>query len=500
MSRHSWKGESLAKRKSIKQEARAAGPSRRVNFSAAFAGTLVLGLGIRVAMICLSPRYGYIQDHDDLARWALQAADEGVFSLYDHPPKAAELQVWIGDQWAIGRHELDRLCNYPPLCVYLLDISGHLLKGLRPDRLLNTMESRWAVGFWSLLFDGWLALGCAALVRAASGGESARRWALIGAWLAPPFWLVSCLWGQVDTWVLAAMVWTVVALVEGKWISAGLCYAVAIGLKPQAAALIPVWGAAVVMSRPFVKPIIAGAVAAGATVIIAGPFILHSGGAWWVQSYQANLFEHSKGNTTLMAFNPWYLDCLVTGSVDEGRTWLGVAKSTWGQAGLAVALVMALAWTIQRFKDDRRGLIPYSALVMLAFVMVPTRVHERFIVLVLPFVLAWSLAQWRGWIGLSLLLIVATAQTSWPQWLGTSAVDWEPFEKEQRAEFEKMSRQVPPDKRPADFESYIRPYREDYGRRNAPKRPFEWLFAILGVGGGIMATIETVGSSRRRDS
>ena len=460
------------------------------------AAALILGLGIRVAMICLSPRYGYIQDHDDLARWALQAADDGVLSLYDHPPKAAELQVWIGDRWGIARHELDRLCNYPPLCVYLLDVSGHLLKAVRPDRLLNTMESRWAIGLWSFFFDAWLALGCARLVRAAGGGDRARWWALMLAWVAPPFWLVSCLWGQVDTWVLAPMVWTVAEMVEGKWIAAGIYYAIAIGLKPQAAALIPVWGAALLMTRPFVKPVISGLVAVGATASLAIPFFLHSGGAWWTQSYQANLFEHSRGNTTLMAFNVWYLDCLVTGSVDETREWLGVAKSTWGQAGLSVALFAGLAWTLQRFKSDRRGLIFYATLVMLAFVMVPTRVHERFIVLVLPFLMASALVRWRGWIGLWLIMIVATAQSSWPQWLGTSAVDWEPFEKEQRTEFEKL----PADKRPADFEIYIKPYREDYTQRNSPKRPFEWIFAVLGVAGGILATIETVRSVRRTDS
>lgn len=441
-------------------------------------------------MVAISPKMGYFHDHDDLARWGLQCVEDGVLSIYDHPPKPAELSVWTDQGPAIAQREMNRLCNYPPLCVYMLGASGAMFKATSPDRIINTIHSRAAIGLWSVLLDFVLALGCAKLVahyRGAPAGWQAFGWAI----LAPPIWLVSCLWGQVDTWVLAPAVWMLWALVAGRWNVAGVLFGVTAAMKPQAAALLPVWALALITVRPHAAVIRAGFFAAATLFVIAMPFTLHSGAEWWRQSYQANLFEHSKGLTTLMAFNVWYLVCLVTGSVDETVHWLGFTRAAWGQAGLGIALVAGFVWMIRRWSGDGRGLVVWTALVMIAFVSIPTRVHDRFILLILPFLLACCFLWKRMWPGFVVLLVVASGQVTWPQWLSAASIDWEPFEKELRQNYDVQSAALDPAAKASQptLETVIASARAEYDVRVARAKPMEWALTLLGMLGTALVVV-----------
>lgn len=441
-------------------------------------------------MVAISPKMGYFQDHDDLARWGLQCVEDGVLSIYDHPPKPAELSVWTDQGPAIAQREMNRLCNYPPLCVYMLGASGLMFKATSPDRVINTIHSRAAIGLWSVLLDFVLALGCAKLVahyRGAPAGWRAFGWAI----LAPPFWLVSCLWGQVDTWVLAPAVWMLWAMVAGRWNLAGALFGVTAAMKPQAAAFLPVWALALITVRPHAAVIRAGFIAAATLFVVAMPFTLHSGAEWWRQSYQANLFEHSKGLTTLMAFNVWYLVCLVTGSVDETVHWLGFSRAAWGQAGLGIALVAGFVWMIRRWSGDGRGLVVWTALVMIAFVSIPTRVHDRFILLILPFLLACCFLWKRVWPGFVVLLVVASGQVTWPQWLSAASIDWEPFEKELRQNYDMQSAALDPAARASQptLETVIASARAEYDVRVARAKPMEWALTLLGMLGTALVVV-----------
>jgi len=457
-----------------------------------FARVTVVGIAIRVAMVVASPRFGYFQDHDDLARWGLQAAEEGVLTLYDHPPKPADLRIPLeGGAWGIGRREMDRLCNYPPLCVYLLGASGGIFKAVSSERLVNTFSSRASIAGWSFVFDILLAWGCASLTAQLSGGRSARRayaWVL----LAPPFWVVSSLWGQVDTWVLAPAVWMVRAMTAGQWGLAGLLYGVTAAIKPQAAAFIPVWGLAIFVTRSAWKPIASLGVAALTLNVLALPFWLHSGAAWWRQSYQANLFEHSKGMTTLMAFNVWYLDCMLTGSVDEAARCLGLTKATWGQLALALALICGFVFVLRRWATDRGAYVLYCLLALLAFVMLPTRVHDRFILLVLPFLIVAAVRWVRPtWL---ILLIAATGQVTWPQWLSASSADWQFFEKEQREKYAEVLAATPKAERASQpsLDEVLRSARAEYELRNEKTRPIEWAVTLLSLIGTATVVVGVV--------
>jgi len=74
------------------------------------AATLV-GIALRLVLVPLSPRYGYTADHDDFARWGIQATDQGLLDLYDRPPPRWNFQSFESGELEITQRPLDRLCN-----------------------------------------------------------------------------------------------------------------------------------------------------------------------------------------------------------------------------------------------------------------------------------------------------------------------------------------------------------------------------------------------------
>jgi hypothetical protein len=439
------------------------------------------GLAIRLLALALAPRWGYLFDHDDLVRWGIQATDQGIGRLYDSPAPRHPLQQWQDGRWHLGERQMDRVCNYPPLCVYLLAISGAAHKALDPDRRINTLASRVAFSGWSVLCDLLLAWGCAALL-AEVVAPGRRRLAFGLAWLAPPVWLISCFWGQVDTWALAPAVWMVREMLRGRWVRAGLLLGVVAAIKPQAVAFLPLWGMALCAGRPRARPA-AGLLAAGGTLLgLAAPFIVVGGWSWWRQCYGANLFEHSRGYTTLMAFNPWYLDCLITDSLDEAASLMGLTRRTWGLMALAAALAAGFAWTLVRWRGRPCGYLLWCVLSLLALVMLPTRVHERFLLLVIPFLIVAALAWRRFAPGLVLLAVVATGQATWPQWLALGPPDWEETRAQARSDYDAILAGSPDAAKAAPpFEEFLRPHRERH--EAARRRMIEWLLTLAALAG-----------------
>ncbi len=452
----------------------------------------VIALALRVALIPLSPRYGYYPDHDDFVRWGLQAADEGVLSLYDHAAPRQLGQVWRGDKWRQSERTLDRLCNYPPLSAYLLWGSGKAFAALSDDRLINTTLSRAVFASWVIVGDFVLAWGCASLVAFCRPGR-AGWWAYVIALLAPPLWWDSVVWGQVDTVALAPAVWMLRAMVARRWVWAGVAYGVLAALKPQAVLFVPVWALAVFGARPWHRPVLA-LVAAAAVFLLAGlPFTLHGGWTWLDSSYIENLLKAYKA-TSKGAFNLWYVDLLSCDSLDAGRSWLGIEKDIWGKVFLLLGLGLSFVWMVLRWRQDRRGPVLWATLSLLLFVMLPTRVHERYLLWVLPFALVAALWWGRLWPAFVLLTVVATAQVTWPVWLKTAPGEWSQREKQARAGHALQVADVPESLRDTlpSLEDVLARGRERYVQDRAATVRYEWVFTILGLLGGAVTVASII--------
>lgn len=458
-------------------------PSRQPREDAAFwVMAAVAAVALRLVLLPLSPTLGYLPDHDDFMRWSIQAADQGVLTLYDAPPPRWNLVAYTDGQRRVTQRLHDRLCNYPPLAGYVLWGVGEASKAISSDRLINTTTSRMVLALPGIAADIVIALGCAAIVARRRPGGAARLAYILGLFL-PPLWWDTVIWGQVDSWALAPAVWMLWAMLGGRWLLAGALWGVMCGLKTQGILMVPVWGLAIFVVRPAWRPLAGIAVAAITLAVASLPHMLHSGDKWLRSSYIENFTAYS-GYTTLYAFNIWYADALLLDSTDEARTWFGVPKGRCGKVLLAAAMGGAFAWMALRRRGRPEALLLWAPLSLVIVVMLPTQVHERYLLLALPFLLAAALLHSRVWPAFVLLTIVGLAQVTWPQWVSKPPGGFERLEK--RVADDLARRTTPP---PPELAARMEQQRQAYRAERARTEPVEWFMTALGLVGFAAAAI-----------
>jgi hypothetical protein len=91
------------------------------------------------------------------------------------------------------------------------------------------------------------------------------------------------------------------------------------------------------------------------------------------------------------------------------------------------------------------ALLRFSAAVLLLLVILPTRVHERYIVLCIPFLIAAAALRVRLWWGVVPLIVAATFQISALEWVNMSAETWGYIAQQAERDYERLREVLPPD-------------------------------------------------------
>ncbi|MEO6028824.1 MAG: hypothetical protein ABIR79_18315 [Candidatus Binatia bacterium] len=379
---------------------------------------LVVGLGARGALVEVAPRYGFTGDHIDYVCWGRQTRAAGVLSLYTRGPGECPADVPIDGQirrLATGTGE--RL-NYPPLAAYVFAAQGWLLERLDPGAIANTVTSRAVYAVSTTVAELIVAAGVFTLVGTFATPAMAAL-AFGATWLAPPLLLDGPFWGQTESWVLAPAVWMIVAMTRARWVTAGVIFGVALALKPSALLFGPLWLYAFLFKPVRVRLVLSGLVALAVLNAIALPFWLDSGATWLRVTYLDN-FVYRLQWTTAMTFNVWYVDLLTTGILDPRVPVLGLSRDTWGGIFLISGLIVSFALTRRwEHRDPARaalGMVPLAALVTLAAVMLPTRVHSTYGAFTTPFLIATAFLIPRATLGVVACVVTMSLQIlSW-QW------------------------------------------------------------------------------------
>ncbi|HUT56781.1 MAG TPA: hypothetical protein VNA25_02775 [Phycisphaerae bacterium] len=443
------------------------------------AAALVAGLGGRLWLTSLAPRWAYVWDHFDNIQMGRTATKHGLFRVYDVEPRSMpQIPGYAYAEQAGGFIPYvrpgPRKVNYPPLGVTVFWLQSSLLRAVDPpgpntiqafkrerrelypdpnyappeppmlDDLtpVNTFTSRLVMSIAAVAAELVAAVGVFLIARMLAGPV----WGLLAAvvcWLMPPLAMDSSFWGQTDAWFLAPAVFTIYMMLRGQrglrpWVWAGALAAVTVLLKPHGLFLGPVvlFGAWVLPDRGRAPdwPVVfrrAGALigaGAAALILISLPWSIASGGAWVQEGYVANFTKY--GDTTLKAFNVWYLDVLLLDgtifdsggapvfALDSKATIMGIPKDAWGRL-LALAAMAVAAWLVGR-KYRHKGptaLVLFSALWVWSTFMWPTRVHERYIVYAIPLVTLAAVLLRRLWPAVLALAIVGTAELCHNVWL-----------------------------------------------------------------------------------
>jgi len=274
-------------------------------------------------------------------------------------------------------------CDYPPLVPYLLTLVEASRRALRAPEIGALSVT--LVKLPSLLVQ----VAAVPLLWRALRGPWGEKRALLAAVLvavSPALFVNTAAWGQFDVLLAAFMVAALVALLRDQPVWAGVAMGFALATKLLAIVPVPLF--ALWVARRQGMKTLARAAAAGLAVVLllALPHVLGGAGKAVAKAYggAVNYYPFRTGE----AYNGWYLldryDTSVRGlpaplARRDDRPALG--PLTFRHLGLAALaaysfFLLAALW---------RRCTPYTllwstALQLFAFFMLPTQVHQRYVV------------------------------------------------------------------------------------------------------------------------
>jgi 4-amino-4-deoxy-L-arabinose transferase-like glycosyltransferase len=334
---------------------------------------LALGLALRLIIAyVLLPGSGFKVDVASFNGWAVELAKNGPFGIYDRPLFIDYTPGYLYVLWALGL--VAQFLGGP---------------GAAPGALLKLPP---------ILAD--LGLAVAVFLLAADLGAR-RRPALAAAAVVlfvPVIWFDSAIWSQVDSVGTLVLLLAVRELWRGRDERAALLTTMAAIIKPQFGILIPLAAVLILRRNLVTRPpghgprrlfttTLVGLVTAQ---LLCLPFGLT------IVGLLRQILDTAAGYPwlTVNAFNPWALVTQDGAGLALGGTWIrdatlagadggagflvfGVPAVVVGSA-LLLGVIGFLAAMIWR-RDDRRTLLVALAVMAIAFFVLPTRVHERYL-------------------------------------------------------------------------------------------------------------------------
>jgi 4-amino-4-deoxy-L-arabinose transferase-like glycosyltransferase len=273
-------------------------------------------------------------------------------------------------------------CDYPPLVPYLLTLveRARVELGAAPAGATSIV----LVKLPMLAYLAGAPLVWWLLRRAR--GETAARTASVLFVLSLPLFVNAAAWGQFDALLSAEIVVALAALLAGRPVAAGVALGIALSTKLLAVIAIPtaaVWIALRHGGRSLVKSLAAAALA---VALLAAPYVLAGGGRGVLAAYTGAVNYYPQ--RTIEAYNGWYLldrfDIFVRGMparearADNRRALGPVTFRQLGLAAFAAYLLFVLAGLARRPEPEM--LVLSTALALFAFFMLPTQMHQRYIV------------------------------------------------------------------------------------------------------------------------
>jgi hypothetical protein len=284
--------------------------------------------------------------------------------------------------WAIylTRFPIDD-CDYPPVVPYLLTLVE------RARLALGASEAGAAAIVLVKLpnIAAWLAHVplCAIGLRRPFGVRAARLAAMLVA-LSPPLFVNAAAWGQFDGVLCLFVAGAVVALLNQRTLGTGAALGLSIATKLLAVVAVPVL-AVWTWKRGGVRPVARGAAVAVAVMALATlPYVAQGAARPVFSSYHAAVGYYPL--RTVEAYNLWYaldrIDIRLRGqpSAEARVDTRTIGPFTHRDIGLALvavwtAFILAGLW---RWPSDG-GLILAAAFQFFAVFMLPTQMHQRYI-------------------------------------------------------------------------------------------------------------------------
>jgi dolichyl-phosphate-mannose-protein mannosyltransferase len=325
----------------------------------------ILGAGLALRLPYCFGGYGYATDLNSFKAWADQAVKSRIVFFYRDA----------------------QFADYPPGYVYALAVLGSLrsLFSLAPD----SRAYEFIIRIPALACDLGIALLIYRIVKKRSG--EARGLLACALFIFTPLGIMdSAIWGQVDSVFCLAIIASLAFLDDEKPIRAGVLYAVAALIKPQAFIFAPVFLCSYV-SRRKLKPALLS-VLAGIGTLIAGflPFLFVHGPLFPIDLYSGTLSSYPYA--TLNAANFWGAIGLNVQQIST--VVMGLKISAWGNLAIVAIAGLSVLFFYLLKKKSAAGRDPVyetAVFLILGVFCFSVKMHERYLYPVFPILLcAWS--------------------------------------------------------------------------------------------------------------
>ena len=352
-----------------------------------------LGILLRViiAYVALPPDAGFAADLNSFRSWASELGTRGPWGFYARGMFVDYLPGYMWVLWALGS-------------------LGALVTGSTDPGALVKLPA--------ILADGLLVFATARLAADLGAPRRGQLVAAVAMAVGPMIWLDSAVWGQVDSVGTAALLLSLSALIRGKTVRGAILAALAAVLKPQFGILIPIVAVlAFVRARSARDPwafVVAGLAGAATIAIAALPFGLT------LPDVLAKVAEAAGGYPYLSvnAWNPWALIEVGGRAVVDATGWasdidplplIGIPGVAIGSAAIAAAVLVAMRYVRS---DTAIRTVTAVAILAIAFFVLPTRVHERYLFPAIPLTIALAAAR-PAWRWIAVVISVAFFANSW---------------------------------------------------------------------------------------
>jgi Gpi18-like mannosyltransferase len=310
--------------------------------------------------------------------------------------------------WAIYLTEFKTNCDYPPVVPYLLTGVEAMRRWLRAAEAGPTAILLLKVP--NLLAYLAAVPLCAYGLRKPFGIVHARTAALLSA-LSLPLFVNAAAWGQFDALLTVLVMAAVVALLHDRPLRAGALMGVAVATKLLAVVVVPalaVWIWKRFGAASLVRSALTGLLV---VAVLCAPYFMAGAGDRLMQAYTGAVGYYPV--RTAEAYNGWYLldryDIAVRGRpapearLDTGRMIGPITFRAAGVAAFAAYTLMLVVGLVRR--STRSALVCAAALSVFGFFMLPTQVHQRYLVpaaALLGMTAAVSASRLWLWAGVSL--------------------------------------------------------------------------------------------------
>jgi len=318
---------------------------------------MLLGLAL-VTRLFLFSLQGYVNDLATFQYWFNTAATQGIQPFY---PYVLQQVGWI---------------DYPPFNIYIFWVFGSL------SQATSWIDPVFFVKLAPTIFD----LATCGLIYTFLRKRLSFRETLIATTLYtfnPAIIFNAAVWGQFDAIYTFFLMLALILAFKKKPEASAAVFAIAVLTKPQAIALLPLVGFLILKETGIKRLLTSIGAFTGAVFGVILPFEWNGGPINFLSSIYFGAYDGYQ-YTSINAFNLWGLFGLW---VPDGIAYI----AGWLLFGAFAAFTLYVLH--KRFDASGELLAVYGAFLLLfAFFMLPTRIHERYLfpalsmlVLLLPF-------------------------------------------------------------------------------------------------------------------